>query len=77
MMQKNLLGRLMLDLSGHSLTDEEKIILQNPQVGGVILFSRNIFSRHQVISLCQAIQDINPYLIIAVDQEGGRIQRLE
>lgn len=77
MMQKKLLGRLMLDLSGHSLTDEEKIILQNPQVGGVILFSRNIFSRHQVISLCQAIQDINPYLIIAVDQEGGRIQRLE
>jgi beta-N-acetylhexosaminidase len=75
-MQKNLLGRLMLDLDSHSLTDEEKHILQNPQVGGVILFSRNIFSSNQVISLCREIKDINPRLLIAVDQEGGRIQRL-
>ena len=75
-MQENLLGRLMLDLDSHSLTDEEKHILQNPQVGGVILFSRNIFSSNQVISLCQEIKDINPWLLIAVDQEGGRIQRL-
>ena len=77
MMQEYLSGRLMLDLDGYSLSDEEKIILSHKHVGGVILFSRNIHSRKQVISLCQKIKDINPCLIIAVDQEGGRIQRLE
>ncbi|MDC6460678.1 beta-N-acetylhexosaminidase [Gammaproteobacteria bacterium] len=75
-MQKNLLGRLMLDLDSNSLTNEEKTLLQNPHVGGVILFSRNIVSKNQVLSLCHQIAEVNPNLLIAVDQEGGRVQRL-
>ena len=75
-MQKNLLGRLMLDLDSSSLTNEEKTLLQNPHVGGVILFSRNIVSKDQVLSLCHQIAEVNPNLLIAVDQEGGRVQRL-
>ena len=75
-MQQNLLGRLMLDLDSISLTEEERYILQNPHVGGIILFSRNIASKNQVLSLCQQIIEINPNLLIAVDQEGGRVQRL-
>ncbi|MDA9917611.1 beta-N-acetylhexosaminidase [Gammaproteobacteria bacterium] len=75
-MQKNLLGRLMLDLDSSSLTNEEKTLLQNPHVGGVILFSRNIVSKNQVLSLCHQIAEVNPNLLIAVDQEGGRVQRL-
>jgi beta-N-acetylhexosaminidase len=75
-MQQNLLGRLMLDLDSISLTEEERYILQNPHVGGIILFSRNIVSKNQVLSLCQQIIEINPNLLIAVDQEGGRVQRL-
>ena len=75
-MQKNLLGRLMLDLDSSSLTKEEKTLLQNPHVGGVILFSRNIVSKDQVLSLCHQIAEVNPNLLIAVDQEGGRVQRL-
>ena len=76
-MQNYLLGRLMLDLEGISLTDEEKDILLNPHVGGVILFTRNIISRQQVKSLCMEIASINPWLLIATDQEGGKIQRLK
>ena len=75
-MQKNLLGRLMLDLDSSSLTKEEKTLLQNPHVGGVILFSRNIVSKDQVLSLCHQIAEVNSNLLIAVDQEGGRVQRL-
>ena len=66
----------MLDLDGASLSDEEKNLLLNPHVGGVLLFSRNIISRDQVVSLCHQIADVNPNLLIAVDQEGGRVQRL-
>ena len=66
----------MLDLDGQSLSDEEKNLLLNPHVGGVLLFSRNIISRGQVLSLCHQIAKVNPNLLIAVDQEGGRVQRL-
>jgi len=67
----------MLDLDGTSLTQEEKKLLLNQHVGGVILFARNISSRNQVQELCKEIRQINPGLLIAVDQEGGRVQRLK
>jgi len=76
-MSKSFLGRLMLDLDGTSLTQEENKLLLNPHVGGVILFARNIFSRDQVQELCGAIRKINPKLLISVDQEGGMVQRLK
>ena len=66
----------MLDLEGLFLGSEEKDLLQNPHVGGVILFSRNIVSKNQVLSLCHQIASINPNILITVDQEGGRVQRL-
>ena len=46
--------------------------LQNPQVGGVILFSRNIQSRDQVCDLVAEIRACSKYLLVAVDQEGGK-----
>ena len=67
----------MLDLDGTSLTQEENKLLLNSHVGGVILFARNISSRDQVQELCGAIRKINPKLLIEVDQEGGRVQRLK
>jgi beta-N-acetylhexosaminidase len=69
-------GRLMLDLAGTELTAEEQQILQSPQVGGVILFARNIQSREQVTALNAQIRQASANLLIAVDQEGGRVQRL-
>jgi beta-N-acetylhexosaminidase len=67
----------MLDLDGTSLTQEENKLLLNQHVGGVILFARNISTRDQVQELCREIRNINPKLLIAVDQEGGRVQRLK
>ena len=72
----DLYGRLMLDLKGVSLDRDERLQLQNPQVGGVILFSRNIQSRDQICDLVAEIRACSKYLLVAVDQEGGRVQRL-
>jgi len=69
-------GPLMLDLSSTSLTAEEKEMLQHPAAGGIILFSRNFESPEQVTSLISEIHALRePSLLIAVDQEGGRVQR--
>jgi len=69
-------GVLMLDLVGLELTPEERELLRDPQVGGVILFARNVANPTQVRALNEAIRACNPALLIAVDQEGGRVQRL-
>ncbi|WP_292255555.1 beta-N-acetylhexosaminidase [Marinospirillum sp.] len=70
-------GRLMLDLEGQQLSAEERQLLQRPSVGGVILFSRNIVDQHQVAELASEIRALRPELLLAVDQEGGRVQRLK
>ncbi len=70
------LGPLMVDVGGLDLTREDIELLSRPAVGAVILFSRNFESRTQVTALIKRIKSIrNPSLLIAVDQEGGRVQR--
>lgn len=69
------IGALMLDLEGTQLTDDEAKTLQQPEVGGLILFSRNYSDPDQLQSLMTSIRVIRPDLIVAVDQEGGRVQR--
>ena len=66
----------MLDLEGVELTEEEREILKNPLVGGVILFTRNFSSVEQIHELVKAIHAVrDPRLLIGVDHEGGRVQR--
>ena len=66
----------MVDLLGTTLSPEERDILRHPLVGGVILFSRNFDNAGQVQALCQEIHALRePHLLIAVDHEGGRVQR--
>lgn len=69
-------GILMLDLEGPELTEDEQALLLEPAVGGVILFSRNVRDREQVRQLTGQIRQCSPELLVAVDQEGGRVQRL-
>ncbi|NQZ30400.1 MAG: beta-N-acetylhexosaminidase [Oceanospirillaceae bacterium] len=70
-------GRLMLDVSGYRLTASESEQLQSDQVGGLILFARNYQSRNQLTDLIGAIRQQNSRIVIAVDQEGGRVQRFK
>lgn len=70
------LGPLMVDLVGLEMTQEEAEILQHPLVGGVILFSRNYESPEQLTALTSSIRALrDPHLLIAVDHEGGQVQR--
>tara|TARA_R110001592_G_scaffold88520_1_gene260686 strand:- start:19087 stop:20151 length:1065 start_codon:yes stop_codon:yes gene_type:complete len=71
------IGPLMLDVEGLTLTENEKTILANPLVGGLILFSRNFSSPNQLTSLVTEIRSVSPDIIIAVDHEGGRVQRFK
>jgi len=71
-------GPLVVDIQGFSLNSAEKTRLAHPDVGGVILFARNFQSREQLTALCRQIHQIrNPALLIAVDHEGGRVQRFK
>ncbi|MCL6232024.1 MULTISPECIES: beta-N-acetylhexosaminidase [Acinetobacter] len=72
-----MIGALMLDIAGTELTQEDIELLQAPQVGGMILFGRNIESPEQVRALTDHMRQIRPDILIAVDQEGGRVQRLK
>lgn len=70
------IGPLMIDLQGCEITPQEREWLSHPAVGGVILFTRNYRDKIQLSELIQAIHDVKkPKLLIAVDQEGGRVQR--
>ncbi len=71
------LGPIMMDVSGLTLTSDEKKQLNKPSIGGVILFSRNYQDIDQVKELIASIRLINVDLLIAVDHEGGRVQRFK
>lgn len=69
-------GRVIADIAGLGLEPAERALLEHPQVGGVILFARNYASPAQLTALTAEIRAIrSPSLLIAVDHEGGRVQR--
>jgi len=69
---------LMISVEGTTLDSQSRHRLLHPDVGGVILFSRNYENRQQLIELIQEIHDLrHPSLLVAVDQEGGVVQRFK
>ena len=72
---QNLFGRLMISIDGTTLSSSDKDLIRNRHVGGIILFTRNFHSQPQIEELCSEIKNIKNNIIIAVDQEGGRVQR--
>ena len=70
------LGPVMLDVEGLALNPADRALLREPAVGGVILFARNYESPSQIADLVAEIKAVrSPPLLIAVDHEGGRVQR--
>ena len=69
-------GPVMIDVTGTELAPDDRARLRHPATGGVILFARNVGVPEQVRALVSAIRAERPGLLIAVDQEGGRVRRL-
>lgn len=70
-----LLGPVMLDVVGTRVDEADLARIRHPLTGGVILFARNYENRAQLVELTSAIRRARPDIIIAVDHEGGRVQR--
>lgn len=71
------LGPLLIDIEGTELSSKDRQLLQHPLVAGVVLFDRNCLEARQVSRLCKQIHALRSgSLLITIDQEGGRVQRL-
>jgi len=67
---------LMIGIAGLELAANERDWLKAPGVCGVLLFGRNFASREQVTALIESIRDVaGDDVLVAVDQEGGPVQR--
>ncbi len=70
------LGPLLIDIAGTELCSADRELLAHPRVGGVILFKRNYVEPGQLRALVADVQGLrSPPLLVAVDHEGGRVQR--
>lgn len=71
-----MLGPIITSVPNTELSEKDRELLENPMIGGVILFSENFINQEQLRILVQSIKKIKePELLVFVDQEGGRIQR--
>lgn len=72
------LGPLMVDITGTGLSAEDRELLRHPLIGGVLLFTCNYSNPEQLSALVAGIHELRtPPLLVAADQEGGRVQRFQ
>jgi beta-N-acetylhexosaminidase len=77
-MKQLAIGPVMIDIEGHSLTPLEREKIAHPNTGALILFARNFEAPAQIQGLIKGIRQSRPGdILIAVDQEGGRVQRFQ
>jgi beta-N-acetylhexosaminidase len=79
MMSREKIGQLfMIGFEGTAVTPDLAAFVREYKPGGVILFSRNLESLEQIVQLTNDLQACSPHapLLIAIDQEGGRVSRL-
>lgn len=70
---------LFVGFAGHVVPPDLAERIREGRIGGVILFARNIRDPEQVRGLVRDLHDLAPAgapLTVAIDQEGGRVQRL-
>lgn len=70
-------SQFMVDIEGTELSNRERELLTHPNVGAIILFTRNFINSEQLTQLITKIRSTNPALFIAVDHEGGNVQRFQ
>ena len=65
--------------TGHSIPADLKILAREFDLGGIILFARNVDSPEQVAEIAREAQSLTQELPlwVSVDQEGGRVARLK
>ena len=68
-------GPIVLDVTADELTIEDAERIAHPLTGGVILFGRNFQSKAQLTELTKSIKKVRDDVLIAIDHEGGRVQR--
>ena len=73
-----MLGPIITSIPNTELSLNDRELLKDPFIGGVILFAENFIDKQQLKNLVQSIKEIkSPELLVFVDQEGGRIQRFK
>ena len=68
---------VIIDVMGPNITDEEIELLKHQNTSGIIIFTRNIQDKEQLIALTKQMHAINPELIVFADHEGGYVQRIQ
>ena len=71
---------LIVGIEGNNITNRVKKLILEYKVGGIILYKKNFNSVDEMISLIKKLKELNKAnkipLFIAIDQEGGRVNRM-
>lgn len=70
---------IILSCSGYELTSDEENFFKNIHPLGFVLFKRNFKNKKQILDLTNHLKliSLNPKILIFIDQEGGKVQRLK